>query len=193
MFPNRKYARVSFVCTKTITFPLKEGHSKCTDLIQCFSLSFHHKYTQLPVVLSSVCFYLTLSARKFKTTDSSFKRVGAVWFPSTRRTCRPSEQKVINDLKFFFCPLEHNRWERNKAGEVLLKVFFLHRTIQHFLNFLSILNHFPCRFHIHLQSICRRSLISDLTQNLSCILASAVCIPIYCGVPAPPCVKLLVV
>ena len=38
---------------------LKEEHSKCIDLTPCFSLSFHHKYTQLPAILSA-SFYLTL-------------------------------------------------------------------------------------------------------------------------------------
>ncbi len=99
-------------------------------------------------MLNSACFYLTLSARKVKARGSSFKHVGALWFTSARRACRPSERKVIGDLQFFFFRLEHHRWERKKSGVLLLKVFFHNITTRYFLNFLIIFNHFPCRIRI---------------------------------------------
>ena len=70
---NQMY-HVSEAVSKRITTvaTFKEGHSKCTDLTPCFSLSFHHKYTQLPVMLSIACFYITLSAWKFKNMHGLF-------------------------------------------------------------------------------------------------------------------------
>ncbi len=81
----------------------------------------------------------SLSAREVKTIGSSFKQVGAFWFPSARRVCKPSEQMVIDDLWIFFFPLEHHRWERKKAGVVLLKVFFLQNCTTFSIGFTSVL------------------------------------------------------
>ena len=102
-------------------------------------------------MLSSARFYLTLSARKFKTIGFLLNKLGDFDILSAKRAHRPSEWKVISDLQIFSS-------HYNTIGE-----------------------NFPCRLHLQLQCICRRCYISDLIKYFaqSCASASAVCIPKY--------------